>query len=101
MNSPSVALVDVLALATANERVCPQPKEWSKLYDLLPNKRRVGNGWEPALPLILAAWHDTPAMLKMKRLREHIEWAENHGAIGRVHAFLLSLPEEKWHHLDE
>jgi hypothetical protein len=31
------------------------------------------------LPLILAAWLDTPVLAKMKRLREHIEWARDHG----------------------
>ena len=68
---------------------------------MLPNRRRVGAGWEPALPLILAAWHDSPAMLKVLRLREHIEWAEQHGALDAIHEFLAALPEEKWHHFGE
>ncbi len=101
MDSPELNASQVLSLATRDGRVCPQPQEWNRLYELLPNRRRVGNGWEPALPLILAAWHDTPAMLKMVRLREHIEWGEQHGALQTVHAFLRSLPEEKWHHLGE
>jgi hypothetical protein len=91
----------VLAVATENNRVCPQPKKWQQLYELLPNKTRKGAGWEPALPLILAAWWDTPAMSKMLRLREHIEWAAAHGCLEQVHEFMQSLAEEEWHHLGE
>jgi hypothetical protein len=34
-----------------NNRICPLPNRWQELYDMLPNKRRQGLGWEPALPL--------------------------------------------------
>ena len=57
----------------AEGRVCPLPKHWNALYELLPDRRqRMDGGWEPALPLILAAWWDTPPLAKMLRLREHI-----------------------------
>ena len=49
-------------------------------------RRRAVDAWEPALPLILAAWHDTPAMLKMVRLAEHIQWAEKHIRVAIGHA---------------
>jgi len=64
-----------------NQRVCPQPRLWSKLYDMLPQKKRVGLGWDPSLPLILAAW-DTPAFMKQLRLEEHIKWAERLSELG-------------------
>ena len=35
-------------------RVCPQPTHWHRLWVLLPNRKRVGVGWVPALPMILA-----------------------------------------------
>jgi len=101
MSSTPYTLDELLLLATKYDRVCPLPQEWSRLFELLPDKRRAGNGWEPALPLILAAWHDTPPMLKMLRLREHIEWAGSHGALSAAGEFLESLPEEKWLHLGE
>jgi hypothetical protein len=97
--SPTV--IETLDLATRNNRVCPIPKQWNVLYQLLPGKRRVGNGWEPSLPLILAAWADTPALWKMLRLREHIEWAADHNALAQVHTFLASLSESEWHHIGE
>ena len=89
---------DVLAIATKDGRVCPLPQAWSRLYDLLPGKRRVGGGWEPALPLILAAWQDSTAMAKCIRFREHIEWAASHGALDPMHQFLATLPEDQWLH---
>ena len=94
-------LEELLALIQTNNRVCPLPQRWQQLYEMLPNKRRVGNGWEPSLPLILAAWNDTPALSKMQRLREHIEWASAHNGIEEVHSFLKALPEEQWHHIGE
>jgi hypothetical protein len=81
-----------------NRRVCPQPQRWQELYDLLPNKRRTGAGWEPPLPLILAAWWDTPNLSKVLRLRDHIEWAAKHGVLDDISAFLQALPEDQWFH---
>src|ERR1039457_2230279 len=37
---------------------------WNTLWEMLPNRQRAGNGWEPGPPLILAAWGDTPGLLK-------------------------------------
>jgi hypothetical protein len=91
----------VLAVAKENNRVCPQPQKWQQLYELLPNKKRVGAGWEPPLPLILAAWIDMPVVSKTLRLREHIEWAAEHGGLEQVHSFLQSLLEEEWQHIGD
>ena len=96
-----ISVDQVLAVATENNRICPQPQKWQQLYELLPDKKRKGAGWEPSLPLLMVAWWDTPAMSKILRLREHIEWAAEHGGLEQVHAFLQSLPEEEWHHLGE
>ena len=83
------------------DRVCPQPLRWNELWQMLPNRQRVGNGWEPSLPLILAAWWDASDLAKMLRLAEHIEWADKHGKLEVVSRFLRSLPESDWHHLGE
>lgn len=98
MNDTAQTLIDY---SRENRRVCPQPALWNKLYELLPNKQQVGGGWEPSLPLILAAWHDTPDLLKMMRIAEHIEWADKHGVLVPVATFLRALREEVWHHLGE
>jgi hypothetical protein len=94
-------LEEVLLEVQKNNRICPQPQKWLQLYEMLPDKRHKGGGWEPVLPLILAAWWDTPAMLKMLRLREHIEWATANGCLELVSSFLHELAEDQWHHVEE
>ncbi len=96
-----VTLEEVIAEVKKNDRVCPQPDKWNRLYEMLPNKKRKGNGWEPSLPLILAAWRDTPAISKMLRLREHVEWAEKEQCLEEVYNFLISLNETDWHHIGD
>lgn len=44
---------------------------------------------------------DTPAMQKMLRLAEHIEWAAKHGALESVASFLRGLCEEDWFHIGD
>lgn len=96
-----IRLEDVLLEVQKNNRVCPQPQKWQQLYEMLPNKKRSGTGWEPALPLILHAWSDTPAISKILRLREHIEWAKDHDCLHAIFTFLVNLPESEWHHIGE
>ncbi len=96
-----VSLEGVLAEVQKNNRVCPQPKRWEQLYDMLPHKQRGDGGWEPSLPLILAAWWDTPNLSKMLRFHEHIKWAADHGCLEEVYVFLQNIPEDQWHHLQE
>jgi len=87
---------------TANERVVPAPQRWNELFQMLCDTRQLpSGGWEPPLPLILAAWHDTPALLKQLRLKEHIEWAGDHGQLDEVGRFLRSLDEKEWFHFGE
>jgi hypothetical protein len=101
MNDATLTRADVIEIARQNNRVCPLPQQWTQLYELLPDKRRAGNGWEPSLPLVLAAWHDSSAMAKMLRLQEHIEWAELHGSLADAAGFLAALPEDQWLHIGE
>jgi hypothetical protein len=91
----------LIAYCREQERVCPQPPRWNTLWELLPDRRRKGAGWEPALPLILAAWNCTSDLDKIARLEEHILWAEEHGALVRVAEFLRQLPQQDWHHTGE
>jgi len=98
MNAEAESLV---AYCREKNRVCPQPGLWHQMWEMLPNRRQVGAGWQPALPLILAAWDTTPAILKMLRLAEHIEWAEKHNALAPISTFLRDLREEDWHHVGE
>lgn len=77
------------------------PQKWNDLYNMLPNRRQVGAGWEPPQPLILGAWHYTSDFEKMQRLEQHIEWANKHGKLPEVSSYLRSLTESDWHHLGQ
>jgi len=90
------------AYCTAEKRLVPMPFEWSKLHGMLKGVRQLPNGgWEPAAPLILAAWHCTMPIEKQLRLKEHIQWAHDHDQLDQVGRFLRSLPEQKWVHFGE
>jgi len=51
-------------------------------------------------PLILAGW-SAPALSKILRLQEQIQWADKHGALEEAGALLQDLQEEDWHHIGE
>ena len=86
----------LLEYVRAEGRVCPMPDYWNQLWEMLPDKKRVGSGWEPPLPLILAAWWDTPLLAKIMHLNEHIRYAAEHGVLDEVDVFLRGLKPEKW-----
>jgi hypothetical protein len=46
-------------------------------------------------------WHDSTAMAKGVRFREHIEWAASHGSPDKVRQFFATLPEGQWFHLGD
>ena len=91
----------LVAYCRENDRVCPLPQRWNQLWEMLPGRSGIGADCQPPPPLILAAWHDTPAMLKMFRLSEHIEWAEKNGSLEAVGNFLRGLREEDWFHIGD
>ncbi len=97
----SAELEDLLAFSQAERRVCPQPQRWNELWELLPERKRVGAGWEPSLPLILGAWWHTSDGEKRERFLSHIRWASEHGELSKVAALIKSLGPEQWHHEGE
>jgi hypothetical protein len=91
----AVTLEEALAGIRKNNRVCPLPTIWKKLYDALPNKA-------PELataPVTAEEWKQTSALEKRTRLRQHVEWAATQGVLRQVHKALQALPEDKWHHM--
>ena len=101
--TPDTETFDSLwAYCTEKRRLVPMPPEWAKLHEMLANrKQKPSGGWEPPLPLILAAWHNTVPIEKQLRFKEHIRWATEHNQLNEIGAFLRALPEEKWLHLRE
>ena len=62
---------------------------------MLPDKKQEEQGWDPPLPMILAAW-STPKLFKRLRLEEDIRYAEQHGMLDQVDAHLHGLKPEQW-----
>jgi hypothetical protein len=77
------------------------PERWLEFWDTLPERKQLGAGWEPPLPLILGAWNFSSEREKMIRVEEHIRWAEQHNALLEASSFLRGLTESDWHHLGE
>jgi hypothetical protein len=78
----------------SREFVCPIPMVWAEIYQRLCAVADT-KGWEkPPVPLILAAW-DAPAMFKMLRWKETVEWARAHGVAGLI----PELTEEQKYYL--
>ena len=91
------ALKPILEWVQAEGRVCPQPLLWNKLWEMLPGRHRVGGGWAPAAPLILAAWWATSDCEKRQRFLEHIQYANEHGVLDEVADYLRALSPDDWH----
>ena len=78
------------------------PERLAKLWAMLANKRRKpSGGWEPPLPLILAAWDVTMPEEKQLRFKEHIQSAHDNGQIDAIGSYLRSLSEQDWYHFGE
>lgn len=91
----------VRQLCIANGRVSPMPIPWNDLWEMLPDRERVGSSWIPLPPIILSGWHTTTAEQKRERLFSHLLWAERKGVLRRIEQFLASLDEQQWLHDSE
>jgi hypothetical protein len=91
-------LDETLQEARRNNRVCPKPEFWQRVYDTLPQD---GQGRRASPPLTGPAWSATPSLAKRMSFREHLEWAETHGALDRVFALLKDMGEDDWHHMGD
>jgi hypothetical protein len=89
-------LKELLEYVKADGRICPNPQEWNKLWELLPDKKRIGLGWEPPVPLILGAWWGSSYLEKSLQLDQHIRYAGEHGVLNDVDIYLRGLKPEQW-----
>ena len=87
---------ELLKYIKSDKRVCPQPRQWNRLWNMLPDKKRDGGGWIPPLPLILAAWWATSDQQKRECLECHIKYASEKGILEQVRQFIERLSDEEW-----
>lgn len=99
---PAESFESLWSYCTAEKCLVPQPTLWSELYSKLRHTRqKPSGGWEPPLPLILAAWHHSMPIEKQLRFKEHLEWAAQQGQLDEIGTFLRSFTEEQWCHFGE
>ena len=79
-------------------RICPLAGKSNELCEMLPDPTRMGSGWEPPLPFILAAWRTIPHMLKIMRLREQIIYVAEHGVLVKVDRYMRGLAPDDWYY---
>ena len=75
---------------------CPMPKPWNRLWELLVARSRECGAPLPGPPLILAAWHEAPPLMKRVRLLDQLEWAAENGILDEVDRYLRSLSVRDW-----
>jgi hypothetical protein len=86
----------LLEYVNADGRICPMPRYWDRLWEMLPDKKRVGRDWIPPMPLTLTVWWETPLLAKTERLDAHIRYAAEHEVLEEVDAYLRGLRPEEW-----
>jgi len=91
-------LESLLEYCCAQGRICPRARPWHALWETLPNRRRSATGWKPIQPPTLVTWKETTAPAKILALASHIHWADRHGRLEAVDAWLRGLPEADWLH---
>lgn len=95
-----VTLDEAMVMARRNNRACPMPAQWTAFHKLLPPRTSDGRTFTAPAPVDGPAWNATSSMQKRLRLRDQIEWADRVGALQQAYQFLVSLPEEQWHHFE-
>ena len=81
----------------SGNRVCPMPRAWNRLWEMLPDRHRKGGGWNPPAPLILGAWHHTSVEEKRERFRVHLRWAKDHGVLDDILEMINEAGPDAWH----
>ncbi|MEJ8836079.1 hypothetical protein [Ramlibacter sp. AN1133] len=94
---PPTAEALVLA-ARHNNRVCPRPGPWARLYEALGGARYQDLPPPPVQPW---QWAALSSLEKRLRFRAHIDWAARHRRLKPLAAFMNGLPEEDWLHMGE
>ena len=93
MNDKVMVLLEYLK---EDGRVCPKPGKWNELWEMLPNRKRDGGGWDPPLPLILAAGWETSDSQKRERLELHIRYGAEKGVLDQIGQFFFNLGKDDW-----
>ena len=89
----TLALSQLAAFCLTENRVCPMPVYWVRLWEMI---KRADVDREVPLPLILEAWNETKHLDKMVCLVEQLQHAERNGTLDEAEIYLRALPLSRW-----
>jgi hypothetical protein len=84
--------------ARRNNRCCPRPDAWRRLYLALGGRERSDL---PPPPLHGQIWTVRSDLQKRLFFRDYLEWADRNGQMAQVVRFMDSLAESDWRHMGE
>jgi len=88
----------IMVAARHNNRVCPRPTHWTRLYEALGGARCQDLRPPPVQPW---QWAAQSPLQKRLHFREHVEWAARHRRLKPVATFMEGLEETDWLHMGE
>jgi hypothetical protein len=88
----------LLRAARHDNRVCPRPAAWTRLYEALGGARTPDLQAPPVQPW---QWAALSSLEKRLHFRGHVEWAARHRRLKAVAAFMEGLAETDWLHMGE
>jgi hypothetical protein len=91
-----ITVQEVMAEARRLNRIAPLQPHWHRLYLLL---KESAQGAEPPAAMTVDEAARTPPLVRRIRVRDQVEWAEQHGQLAAVLRFFRGLSEEEWAHM--
>lgn len=98
MSSTNKDLQKLLNDLEVNDRVCPLPKRWNSIWNIVS---RVDKNKSLSVPLILNGWYMSNNLEKMVRFRSHLEFASENNCLDKVVKIIDAMNESDWHHLKD
>jgi hypothetical protein len=93
----TLSVQEVMSEARRNNRICPRVPHWQALCALLGEL----TGAQPPGAISGNEAKQAPPLVKRIRVRDQVEWAARHGQLPQVLRFFQSLPEDRWHHMQD
>ena len=98
MSATNENLQNLLNLLESTDRVCPLPKRWNSIWNIIS---RLDENKTLSAPLILNGWYMSNNLEKMLRFRSHLEFASKNNCLDKVVKILDTMTESVWHHFKD
>jgi hypothetical protein len=89
-------LRSLLSYVSADGRVCPMPRPWADLWNIVSSAAHEAGIREPIPPRVLGSWWNTPKTHKILAVKEQLECAARCGVLDAADRFLRSLRPDEW-----